>query len=89
MINLNIDYDKYNLLREKGIIEEVNDMERRYTFFLNINNKRVFFKECSKKGIVNELIIDNICKLFNKDVLDQDYGYITDKYNSSYRAFYS
>lgn len=81
MINLNIDYDKYNLLREKGIIEEVNDMERRYTFFLNINNKRVFFKECSKEGIVNELIIDNICKLFNKDVLDQDYGYITDKYN--------
>ena len=81
MINLNIDYDKYNLLREKGIIKEVNDMERRYTFFLNINNKSVFFKECSKEGIVNELIIDNICKLFNKDVLDQDYGYITDKYN--------
>lgn len=81
MINLNIDYDKYNLLREKGIIEEVNDMERRYTFFLNINNKSVFFKECSKEGIINELIIVNICKLFNKDVLDQDYGYITDKYN--------
>ena len=82
MINLNIDYNKYNLLKEKGIIEEINDPEgRKYTFFLNINDKSIFFKECSKEGIVNELIIDNICKLFNKDVLEQDYGYITDKYN--------
>lgn len=82
MINLNIDYNKYNLLKEKGIIKEINDPEgRKYTFFLNINGKSIFFKECSKEGIVNELIIDNICKLFNKDVLEQDYGYITDKYN--------
>ncbi len=82
MINLNIDYNKYNLLKEKGIIKEINDPEgRKYTFFLNINDKSIFFKECSKEGIVNELIIDNICKLFNKDVLEQDYGYITDKYN--------
>lgn len=82
MINLNIDYNKYNLLKEKGIIEEINDPEgRKYTFFLNINGKSIFFKECSKEGIVNELIIDSICKLFNKDVLEQDYGYITDKYN--------
>ena len=82
MINLNIDYNKYNLLKEKGIIKEINDPEgRKYTFFLNINDKSIFFKECSKEGIINELIIDNICKLFNKDVLEQDYGYITDKYN--------
>ena len=82
MINLNIDYNKYNLLKEKGIIKEIDDPEgRKYTFFLNINDKSIFFKECSKEGIINELIIDNICKLFNKDVLEQDYGYITDKYN--------
>ena len=82
MINLNIDYNKYNLLKEKGIIKEINDpIGRKYTFFLNIGNKSIFFKECSREGIVNELIIDDICKLFNKDVLEQKYGYITDKYN--------
>ena len=82
MINLNIDYNKYNLLKEKGIIKEIDDPEgRKYTFFLNINDKSIFFKECSKEGIINELIIDNICKLFNKDVLEQDYSYITNKYD--------
>lgn len=82
MINLNIDYNKYNLLKEKGIIKEINDpIGRKYTFFLNIGNKSIFFKECSKEGIVNELIIDDICKLFNKDVLKQECGYITDKYD--------
>lgn len=80
MINLNIDYNKYNLLKEKGIIEEINDPEmRKYTFFLNINKVRIFFKEEEKENIVNELIIDNICKLFNKDILEQNYGYITNK----------
>ena len=38
MINLNIDYNKYNLLKEKGIIKEINDPKgRKYTFFININ----------------------------------------------------
>ena len=82
MINLNIDYNKYNLLKEKGIIKEINDPKgRKYTFFININNKSIFFKECSKEGIANELIIDSICRLFNKDVLEQDYSYITNKYD--------
>lgn len=82
MINLNIDYNKYNLLKEKGIIEEMNDSKgRKYTFFVNIHGIKIYFKESTKEGIVNELIIDSICKLFNKDVLEQDYGYITDKYN--------
>lgn len=82
MINLNIDYNKYNLLKEKGIIEEMNDSKgRKYAFFVNIHGIKIYFKESTKEGIVNELIIDSICKLFNKDVLEQDYGYITDKYN--------
>lgn len=82
MINLNIDYNKYNLLKEKGIIKEINDPKgRKYTFFININNKSIFFKECSKEGIANELIIDSICRLFNKDVLEQDYSYITNEYD--------
>lgn len=82
MINLNIDYNKYNLLKEKGIIEEMNDSKgKKYAFFVNIHGIKIYFKESTKEGIVNELIIDSICKLFNKDVLEQDYGYITDKYN--------
>lgn len=82
MINLNIDYNKYNLLKEKGIIEEMNNSKgRKYAFFVNIHGIKIYFKESTKEGIVNELIIDSICKLFNKDVLEQDYGYITDKYN--------
>ena len=37
MINLNIDYNKYNLLKEKGIIKEINDPKgRKYTFFINM-----------------------------------------------------
>ena len=82
MINLNIDYNKYNLLKGKGIIEEMNDSKgRKYAFFVNIHGIKIYFKESTKEGIANELIIDSICKLFNKDVLEQDYGYITDKYN--------
>ena len=45
MINLNIDYNKYNLLKEKGIIKEINDPEgRKYTFFLNIRFLSIQFR---------------------------------------------
>lgn len=73
MISINICNNNYNKLKKNNILKEIKDPKIyfKYFFSLKCNGSEYIFKEEEIRNIINELVVIEICKLFDIDVVEQ------------------